>query len=57
LSNESKEKTKFNKKNYDNTEVLCECGAHSYRKNLAAHRKSALHVRKMEKILNSIIQL
>ena len=50
LSDESKEKTKFNKKIYDRTEVLCECGAHSYRNVLARHRKSALHARKMEKI-------
>ena len=50
LSDESKEKTKFNKKIYDRTEVLCECGAHSYRNVLARHRKSALHARKMEKL-------
>lgn len=48
LSDESKDKSKFNKKIYDNTEILCECGAHSYRKNLAGHRRSALHARKME---------
>jgi hypothetical protein len=55
LSDESKEKTKFNKKIYDRTEVLCECGAHSYRNVLARHRKSALHARKMEKILNPLL--
>ena len=51
LSTENNEKTKFNKKIYDNTEILCECGAHSYRKVLARHRKSALHVRNMEKLI------
>jgi len=50
LSVEGKDKTKYNKKIYDNTEVLCECGAHSYRKVLARHRRSDLHAKRMEKL-------
>ena len=56
LSVESKGNAKYNKKIYDNTEVFCECGAHSYRKNMSGHRKSDLHARKMEKLLNPLLK-
>ena len=53
-ASEIKVKPKFNKKIYDRTEVLCECGAHSYRNVLARHRKSALHARKMDILLKKV---
>lgn len=42
-----KSKSTFDKKKYDNEQIMCECGCLSLRKNLSAHKKSKLHERKL----------
>jgi hypothetical protein len=42
-----KSKSTFNKKDYYNEEIMCECGCISSRSNIARHIKSKMHERKL----------
>jgi hypothetical protein len=44
------DKKTYNHKEYMNEKITCECGCESYRKNLSTHKKSALHLRRLEKM-------
>lgn len=50
-----KTKSVFDKKEYYNEEIACECGCISYRKNLSRHKKSKLHEKKLEEV-NKLFQ-
>lgn len=45
-----KSKSTFNKKEYDNEQIACECGCISYRKNLSTHKKSKLHEKRLAEV-------
>ena len=40
----------FNKKEYDNEKIVCDCGCVSYRKNLSTHKKSKLHEKRLAEV-------
>ncbi len=45
-----KSKNTFDKKKYDNEEIMCDCGCFSLRKNLSRHKTSKLHFKKLEEL-------